>query len=384
MKKVIIIHHEPLTIKIKRNFYINDLLSNHIEVEYWDISPMLYGDFSLVDQLVETYCKSFKTIEELESCIILNKESVFITEYAHTIDTLFIDNLLFKNKCITSEIGIHTAINISLKEKIVNLRSYGFKISTIILKVYKKFKYLLLKLLYKVKSNPDIAFYCGSESKKHFTGVQCVVPINSFDYEDNISLNENMDNNYNENSYIVFIDQYYPYHPDMYAYGAYKMDDKKYFANLNRVFSLIENKYNRKVIILGHPKSNYPKDLFLGREIIKYRTAELVKKSYMVLCHDSMAISFAVLNYKPILFLYTEDFYHLGISTMILISKFSKLLKRPCVNIDNVCPTDFDNIISVNRTLYDRYKYMYLTTKESEDSINSVIIPDALKSYINE
>ena len=51
LKKIIIICHEPLTIRIRSNFYIEEYINTGFNVEYWDLSQAIYPGIKLADQL---------------------------------------------------------------------------------------------------------------------------------------------------------------------------------------------------------------------------------------------------------------------------------------------------------------------------------------------
>ncbi len=377
MKEIIIIHHEPLTIKIKKNFYVDELISKGFVVKYWDINKLLFKQAIILnDQIIADYYTCFNDYWAFDNAVRLNAENIFITEYAHALQSFKVDKILCKYKCIRVEMGIHTSVNLSTKEKLLNFRKYGFKLSTVIKKIYSKVIYSILNKVYSISTTPYAFFYCGSESKKQHNNSNYLVPINSFDFED---FRGSQDDKC-KSKYIAFIDQFVPYHPDNIAYGTYAVDPIKYYDGLNNLFEIVEKEYKMEVVILAHPKASYDDTVFKGRKVIKYKTAEYVRNAEIVLCHDSLALSFGVLNYKPIFFLYLDEFYHTGNTTMILIEKFSKLLERPRINIEY--PEDYRLIKKrdVNRKAYDTYKYNYLTSKESEKLDNIDIISSFLYS----
>ena len=53
MKSFIIIEHEPLTERLNRIWNIEELLSKGINVEYWDVSQLIYNGIDIPGLLYE-------------------------------------------------------------------------------------------------------------------------------------------------------------------------------------------------------------------------------------------------------------------------------------------------------------------------------------------
>src|SRR5699024_6929850 len=56
--------------------------------------------------------------------------------------------------------------------------------------------------------------------------------------------------------YCLFIDQYFPYHPDGIELG-FKLNSNTYYNEMRNFFRFIEENHNIKVVIGLHPRSNY-------------------------------------------------------------------------------------------------------------------------------
>ncbi len=379
MKKVIIIHDEPLTKKNCRNFFIDELLERKILVEYWGIHKLLYGNLHLADELKETYYSEIFSFEHLKEVIKKNVGSLFIVDFTVNIVGYRVLYLLTKYRCRIAYLGIFTSINLTLKEKVLNMRYYGFnKIKPYIKKIPVKFVVNIAKYLFPLRQ-PDVFFYCGNASIDKISGKQ-KVPINSFDYEDYVYDNGELPVELRGGKFAVFLDQYLPYHPDLLLLNNKTISPSSYFVAMNRFFARIEQLYSLKVVIAAHPKANYQSSIFDGRLIYKYRTATLVKHSLMVFAHASLSISFAVLNYKPIIFLYMSDFYNLGTNMMILMQKMAALLRSNMVCINSSLNDQELLFSNVDHKRYDLYKYKYLTSKDSEKKRNVDIICSVLKT----
>ena len=374
MKKIIIIHHEPLTKKIKRNFFVDELRTRGAVVEYWAVHKLLFKTLHLVDEIEDLDYTVFDTFHQLKKEIDENKNCFFIVEFTITIKSYKILYYLTKCGCKVSAMGIHSSINFSFREKLLNIRNYGFnKILPFFNTIINNVGVLFLKCVLPL-NKMDVFFYCGSSSFLQANSID-KIPINSFDFEDYKRLLniESIPIDLKGRKYAVFLDEYLPFHPDINIWGKQSLNPEKYYSALNRFFSFLEHNYFLEVIIAAHPKSNYNDTFFQGRKLFKYRTAELVKHSCLVLAHDSLSISFPVLNYKTILFIYLSDFFSMGTSIMALIKKNSRILGTDAICIDNQ-DYHIKDIERVDRRKYDEYKYSFLTSKEAENSLNADII----------
>ena len=155
-----------------------------------------------------------------------------------------------------------------------------------------------------------------------------------------------------------------------YFLGIKPKGEEEYLFSLNSFFKIIETQYNIKVIIAAHPKSNYNELSFDGREVVKYRTCELVKDSEFVVLHSSAAVSYAILFKKAVLFTYTEPYKKCFnmYSSLVYLSKF---LEAPVINLDK---ENFTFQLNINEEQYEKYKYTYLCSTTSEVLSNSEIL----------
>ena len=101
-----------------------------------------------------------------------------------------------------------------------------------------------------------------------------------------------------------------------------------------------------------------------------------MKGAISVLAHCSTAISFAVLDYKPIILL-TSDFIENYFKYLsIHIHSFNDMIGCDLQNVDH--PSAFVGQ-QVNRTLYDSYRYKLLTTRQAENISNADVIESIVK-----
>jgi len=166
--------------------------------------------------------------------------------------------------------------------------------------------------------------------------------------------------------YIVFLDEYFPLHPDFLIKGAvpnpYK-DPAEYFSELNSMLSAVEQKLGMKAAIAAHPRSQYEKmsDPFLGREVVKGRTMDLVAFSKAVVAHGSTSINQAVLFKKPVIFFMPEKAkgtYYDG-----FIRAFAAELGKRIFDSGSIGCLDPDKELKVDEARYSKYVRGHIKTQ---------------------
>jgi hypothetical protein len=181
--------------------------------------------------------------------------------------------------------------------------------------------------------------------------------------------------------YAVFLDINLPYQSDLVISGLPAVNASCYFKSLNHFLDLLEDAYSVKVVIAAHPKAAYNNNEYNQREIYSLLTAELVKDAEFVITHTSTALSYAVLNSKPLVFIYTDEMMSIYKNTFMReIESSANYLNASIYNIDEI--TDGSQVIIKlpNQELYESYKYNYLTSQESENKISAEIFWSEINS----
>lgn len=359
MRKVVIVDHEPLTVRRKSLFYIDVLISKGVNIEFWDCSLYFYPGMIIADQIEEPYVKKITSYKILQS--LLNKESVcdtiFIVEAFDSWKNRKFWRLFAKKGCFIIKQEMFATANLaqlSFKERICNISTTELfavcssKIKSLLWKVYKR--------VYGIAFSLSI----GSGNYRHFD-----IHINHKDWEDYQQLKEVPKDSLKK--YAVFVDEYFPLHPDLIYFNNLKPKDVDHYRNImNRFFRSIESKYGVEVIIAAHPKSQYDIDAFEGRKIIKYKTMELIKNAEMVFMHSSAALSFIVMFDKPLSIVMTNDYWSTKILRFNLL-RVSRTLQMPYYNIEK--ETDI-RVEKINPIVRNSYIYNYLTYPGIEDKRN--------------
>ena len=213
---------------------------------------------------------------------------------------------------------------------------------------------------------PDLLFYAGKESlnklgyKRSFLTKTIEIPSSDF----RIAFSEKVKNHDNTYADIVFIDQFWPYHPD---FGEDKfLDSKKYHQKINTFFNKISIQFNMSLGVISHPRSNYKTNPF-DFPILKGKTSEIIKKAKLVLAQHSTAISYAVVFKIPILILSFNEINN-HFSGKLSVKK-SKILGTNIIYLDEdyLINNDFPKS---NTNFYEKYIKNYMYSQNNNEYID--------------
>lgn len=386
--KVVFIEYLPLTRKIEKDFYIDDLLEASIEVEYWDITKLYFPHLTLNDRVERAYIRtvsSWKHLESLLNATDTNK-TLFIPQITFSGRVIHLFRVLTKHRC---ELGFFARGMLPFPA--TGRKSFG-KLVTVIRKSsfsesMRKVKGLLLdnvafhaKRLGFLKTF-DVVFQAGSEGIKTIgVGYQLdlerarIIRINYFDYDNFLKLKQSTGRAY-AGRYAVFLDEFLPYHPDFAILNLGTVKAESYYESLNTFFAQVELKFNLNVVIAAHPKAQYQKNPFGGRAIFFNKTCELAKDSLFAMAHASTSISYPILFGIPIVFIWDSqirEIYTNGLYKSIL--NFASVLGMPSYCTDDVKFGKEILLSDVTPAKYDDYKYKYLESRESEGELSSSIV----------
>jgi hypothetical protein len=367
-KKVIFVSHAHLTDKRRSDYYINYLLDKGIAVEYWDLVPLLFGEMDEFSAQAVDFLYSPRSYEEIKKMLAFheNRDVIYIIHINYGHQYLKLYRLLNKYNCKIWFLswGGYPSSSVSISRKILRRFSNPLKL---IGNVFNKINCIAHKKLKLVKPF-DVVLGAGYTILKTFPDAIKVIPVNTADYDHYVRV-RSQECQFIEGDYAVFLDINLPDQSDIKTEGLPLLDSDKYYASLNHFFQLLETKYNVKVVIAAHPKANYAEEIFEGREIISGRTPELIKDAVFAISHHSTSVSYAVLNIKPIIFIYTEMMMQMYKNTRVKqIYDFAFFLGATVCNIDEITQEDQIFIEDVKLNRYEDYKYSFLTTHESEST----------------
>lgn len=369
MNKCIILYTANYCAKIKNYFCVDDLISKDVEVEFWDLGLITINEH-LADEFSEgLMIRKIRDKKEYIAEVKKNREAVFFSYINYTWYSYFVYRILSKYDCkiVYCTSGALPSVCYGEGHKIPSI----FKVKQLYIKL-RAISFRLIRDTFLFKPATFVLKSCRySESDYKVSKNTVYLGINSSDFQGyKLKIQNGIDGKTDER-YIVYIDQYLPFHNDYLIAGIKQINPDVFYKSLNKFFDSVEESYNCKVVIAAHPSSLLYKEhnYFEGRDIVFNKTAELVHNSMGVISFTSTAVSFPVIDNKPIIF-YTSDEI-LKEYTRQNAKGFSDLLGCLYINIDHFSDCVFREV-DVNK--YNSYKYDYLTTPMSENFNNSDIV----------
>lgn len=389
IKKVIFIGYLPLTEKVIADFYFKCLFERGFSVEYWDLSA-IYFLRNFGEQVKEDYIIYFSSIKAVEGEIKnQNREmTLFISQMTFEYRVLNLHKLFTKYNCITGFFARGAFPNYSNDSlRVRTLSRIVKKLNFNVVRNYLGNVYANYLKKNNIISSYSIVFRSGKLGLRTIgIGYLCdekkskIVDVNSFDFE-NYKTSRNAVRIVDK-KYVLFLDEYLPFHPDFNLFNIKTIDPNKYYNKLNRFFSKLEIDYDIEVVIAAHPKADRYKvfNYFEDRKVVFSETPTLVRDAEFVIAHCSSSINFAVLNHKPLITLLTDDIILEMDVYSIYIKLISSITGSNMVNIDDLL-VDKVAIPSVDYEKYNQFQYLTLTSEKSENLITSEIFLKAILDF---
>jgi hypothetical protein len=373
-RKIIYVSYSHLCEKTERDWYINYLRSQNVAVEYWDLLPLLIGEVEESNSKSSDYLRMPRTHEALETLLRVpeNRDAYYVMLINYEGRTVKLYRLLSKYNARMLFIawafpGERSGRWYQVLHGVFSnpLKLAGKVLNRIKATAYRRFK---------IVKPFEVFFAAGQTLATSNQYAARIVPTNTADYDNYIRVQSSVVRVV-KGRYAVFLDIYLPYQSDREICGLQPIDPFNYYQSLNRFFELLEVKYGIKVVVAAHPKADYSLETFHGREIYRGLTPELVKDADFVISHHSASISYAVLNRKPLIIIYTNEMKRLYDHTVVmrLHRSIASYLDVALYNIDELEQSDQVAIKEINQEYYDNYKYNFLTTRESEHATSQEI-----------
>jgi hypothetical protein len=381
-KKVIYISYVRLSDKTSRDWFIDYLIDKGITVEYWDVVALVRDEYDEAAAKTADYLRTFRTYSELEKMLLLpeNKNAYYVMVVIYAGFTIRLFRLLSKYNCrmLNIEWGEVPSNRINRWWKLSSAFSKPLRLTARLYYMVKAIVYRKLKLVKPF----DIVFAAGQKILANSQHASKVIPINYADYDLYKKVKLENAASIVEGRYAVFLDSYLPHHSDLKVAGWPAIMPYEYYASLAKFFKQIEAQYKIKVVIAAHPRADYrAANPFCNREIHNGRTAELVKGADFVIVHSSYSQSHAILNKKPIVFIYTNEMLSTYKHTLMNeIFDCAAYLDAAIYNIDRITQSDQILIKDINLGCYENYKYDFLTTHETEDTTSREIFWQAINT----
>lgn len=382
INKIVILRYAPYTYNTSLFFSVDYLTKLGITIDYLEVSSITTREsgISLTDEYVNV-CK-MQSFKELADYIkSQNKENtLFIPFMSFFHKTFRCFYILSKYNCKIGYCvtGFLPMTPSSSKKKIIQMLK---------IRNFRRIYYAFLNLVCNcIKNNSsiikfaDVIYYSGSKAPLNeykFSDKTHFVELNSIDYEHFLMLNKEDIQPIRSENYMVFVDQYLPFHPDAKINGLSAIEPEGYYKKLNDFFKKLELYYDMKIVIAAHPKAIKYKtyDYFNHREVYWGITDELVKHANLVIMHFSTSVSFSVLHKKKVIFLSMPEIKNMNLTYHNLIVAFAESLGTVYYYLDEQLIVDGN--ISLNCDKYEAYKYSYLTTVQTEHRINGISLIDS-------
>ncbi len=374
-RKVIYVAIVRLTDKMAADWHIDYLIERGVQVEYWDIVALLREEHSEHGARNPPWLHVFRTFDEVEERLRLpeNRAAFYVMLVSYTGALARIFRLLSRYDCRM----VRFASGALPQDSAFKWRKIAAWLATpvrLAQEIAARVKAASLRRLKLVKPFA-ITFAAGEVPMGADNYTARVVPINFFDYDRYMEARAGRGGVLVQGRYAVFLDSNLPYHSDLEFCGYRHIDPLAYYGSLNRFFGLLERQHGIRVVIAAHPRANYDAATFEGRPIYRLATAELVRDAEFVLAHTSTAISYAVLNRKPLVFIYTAGMAAAYERWFIREMRcFADYLDAAICNVDAAAETERLAVRAVNLASYERYKYEFLTSRQSQDTPTREIV----------
>lgn len=360
--KFIILYTSNFCERVSDFFCVKEWIESGYDIEYWDLSQFTCHETLKAVQIEGLIINEILNIKDFERHVksLNSQNTLFLTwvnycwysaGFYEVISKYKFDYAFFDNGLIPSLTTSIVKKNKSIMQVLRGIRNryYLYRAKTHVLKPASYY--------FRLSEVHD----GGADKIDHNTIIGW---CNSGDYEHNSRLKPS-----GNKDFVVFLDQYIPYHNDNTLNGQKQIDPERYYCSVNRFFEYVENRYGVPVVIAAHPAAmRYNTDNpYNGRKICFNLTSELVHDCKFVLSHFTTAISFVVLNNKKMISLTSDVFVNERPWMDKYIQRISDVLGVPYVNIDHLKNIDIDDI---SIETYEKYKYTYLTNKYSESQSN--------------
>ena len=375
MKKIIYFLYQPLSKFNYERFGLDTLASKNWDIECWIYLEEFYSTFEKKEIFYKKK-KNFYFFKSFFSCLKelrrLPSNFYFVDLSSGSFSSSIIQRLMILKggKKILFNISLFPVPRNRSLNVFLNNRNFKTFIS-FIKKVIKIFFKLFNKKFMSPK--PDYLFTAGNipyiSAKKKYRKAK-IISTHSYDYDTYLNL-KNLPINENYTNSIVYIDQAYEENYDIKLNKVNFPASREFHWNsLNLFFNNLNKKFEKKILIAAHHRRDKIANTNTNHEFIFSQTGNLIKNCSLVLAHDSVAISFAILFKKPIVFLITDEikkssFFYLS------IKKFANELGTEPININQFQSFENYNFLYFDQKAYNRWTDNYIKSPDSKSKFKN-------------
>lgn len=112
-----------------------------------------------------------------------------------------------------------------------------------------------------------------------------------------------------DGEYILFVDENIDYAPDANLLGySISHDNDGYYRRMNQLFTLLETRWSKPVVVAASGKYKYQQDRFQGRSLVYGKTLPLIQHASLVVGHMSLALEQCLVSEVPFLIVDDQSF----------------------------------------------------------------------------
>lgn len=382
IKKIIYFLEEYFNERDYHRFGIETMMNNGFDVEVWEftrlIAPEAYIASAPPDPIRFDGHRSFDDFGAAEAAIKTLDSSIFVVLMVHyTLYSLPLFRMLSKQGISFSTSLFALPVSSGAKE-LWSRRLKKITLKRVLDKTFRKIPFGCFGVKpAKIVLAPAEKYLLADSYA--INGESEFLWAHSYDYDTYLGLKD-LDQTKGSNA-GVFLDEYLPFHTDyLYLDLPVKVVPDEYYPALVKFFDYIEESFNTRIVIAAHPRSHYEEhpDYFGGREVVRGKTAELVRNAGFVLMHNSTAINHVVLFKKPMIF-FTTDKVNASILEDPTIEWLASFFGKKAHNLDREVSIDFDEEMRIDEDAYYRYRNYYIKKDGTEALPYWQIVANRLK-----
>lgn len=356
IKKVIFIALIPDSglIPFRHKKYFDDL---SIKCEYWDLRYLAQHERSNILGPISTPHEDVKIISpkisELDNLINDNKNCVFITGYRITRKNRILYKL-FKKHNIRYLVLLNTNTFLTLnngkiQRKFVRNGNQSYILENSLRKIQRLYNKLAIDI-----QRPWLSVFGSVNDQLVSTFPE---PKNGITYIHNHNYEKlsHYINKNKEEEYIVFIDQYLPWHSETQKFNKWKMNAELYYGKITAFLLKISEETKKIPIIATHPKAEKGKiEKYAGEIKVVYgETVDMIQKSKICILHYSSAVDLVVLLKKEMVITICDELLNspAEVATRLLCREFQK----PILTIEEYLASPQNEITTYSKI--DEHKY---------------------------
>jgi hypothetical protein len=161
-----------------------------------------------------------------------------------------------------------------------------------------------------------------------------------------------------EERYVVFLDQYLPWHNEAQKFNEWKMNAQSYYTKISEVLNKLGQESGKELIIATHPKAEKGKiePLVDNIKVVYGETPNAILSSAICLLHSSTSIDQVVLLGKKMVFVLCDEVLNspIEIGTQLMANEFHK----PILKIEDYLKNsmlDIVDYIKIDEQYYQKY-----------------------------